>query len=201
MGRALDSSGNASNGLLIGPFQSRGKSLRSFQSSAAPGKQLRASLMPQLYRETALSGTSIRRNLRALRRCRVHQSSVAGVAVACAKRWWRQPSGRVSCRPSSRPPLKSRSTPRPMQFQARYPLNASFIYGRSVVEFPELTDCNTHRYSLARRRVERNVRVRSNSMHCIGLLPVRCLPRVVSQTPSGCMGTMREASQATKHSF
>ena len=30
MGRALDSCGNESNGLLVGPFQSRGKSLRSF---------------------------------------------------------------------------------------------------------------------------------------------------------------------------
>jgi hypothetical protein len=42
MGRALDSSGDKSNGLLVGPFQSREKSLRSFQQSAAPGKQLRA---------------------------------------------------------------------------------------------------------------------------------------------------------------
>ena len=38
-------------------------------------------------------------------------------------------------------------------------------------------------------------------MHCIGPLPVQCLPRVVSQTPIGCAGSMLVAALATKHSL
>src|SRR3569833_3452907 len=78
MGCVLDSSANGSNGLLAGPFQFWGKSLRSLQQSAAPGRQLRASLMTRLYADIAFFSASTRRNQPTLRRYRGLKASETG---------------------------------------------------------------------------------------------------------------------------
>jgi hypothetical protein len=44
-------------------------------------------------------------------------------------------------------------------------------------------DSNTRKYSVAQRTVERNIRVRPETSHCTGPIPVQCFQPVASQAP------------------